>query len=405
MLRYAPDQGKVYKYNVPTPPFPTRPAPITLGPMFRPPAAVVLVLAGALACGVRGGTGILPERPPTPLDSMPLASDVRMDSAGHLAGSFVGEGTSRAVHLLSSDTALIATLARRFRPDLLAGDSNLWTTLRRERVVALSGGERRRTLAGRGPRVARALVGSPLGHTDVSVSRLLLRGSRCPDESRGTRLELVVQPDSAPGDPPLRGPVLGTFLSADEAGRRERGLVRREALDQPSPELVDRLIDRTSVHLDSVLIAQYPDLQVRPLHSERVEVNTLADLGAADVIAFRAGAGRIRYAVSLRQRRVRGGRDTLVTTGVMVWDSAGTWRQEIFRPTVLASTGGRLDAFGPIGRPVYWRRLQPISDIAYARDNIWMEQVNVRDGRVVWGIIQPAGNVVVAAAEVEGVCG
>jgi hypothetical protein len=34
-----------------------------------------------------------------------------------------------------------------------------------------------------------------------------------------------------------------------------------------------------------------------------------------------------------------------------------------------------------------------------------MEQVNVRDGRVVWGIIQPRGNVVVAAAEVEGVCG
>ena len=95
----------------------------------------------------------------------------------------------------------------------------------------------------------------------------------------------------------------------------------------------------------------------------------------------------------------------LVTTGVMVWDSAGTWRQAIFRPTVLASIGGRLDAFGPIGRPVYWRRLQPISDIAYARDNIWMEQVNVRDGRVVWGIIQPVGNVVVAAAEVEGVCG
>jgi hypothetical protein len=123
------------------------------------------------------------------------------------------------------------------------------------------------------------------------------------------------------------------------------------------------------------------------------------------VIPFRAGADRIRYAVSLRQRRVLGGRDTLVTTGVMVWDSAGTWRQEIFRPTVLSSTGGRLDAFGALGRPVYWRRLQPISDIAYSRDNIWMEQVNVRDGRVVWGIIQPGGNVVVAAAEVQGVCG
>jgi hypothetical protein len=249
------------------------------------------------------------------------------------------------------------------------------------------------------------MVGSPLGHTDVSLSRALLRGNRCVGDTRGARLELVVRPDSISGDPPLRGPVLGTFLAADEAGRRERGLVRREPPAEPSPELIGRLVDRTSAHLDSALSAQHPGLQVRPLRSDRVEVNTLADLGAADVIAFHAGQGRVRYAVSLRQRRVLAGRDTLVTTGVMVWDSAGTWRQEIFRPTVLASVGGRLDAFGPIGRPVYWRRLQPISDVAYARDNIWMEQVNVRDGRVVWGIIQPAGNVVVAAAEVEGVCG
>lgn len=372
--------------------------------MSRSARTLAVLVAGTLACGVRGGTGALPERPPMPLDSLGLASDVRVDSVGQLAGSFVGEGTSRAVHLLSSDTLLIATLARRFRPDLLAGEFDLWTNLRRERVVPLGRSGGRRTLASRGPRVARARAASPLGHTDVSVAEILLRGSRCPG-ARGARLELVVQPDSAPGDPPLRGPVLGTFLSAEEAGRWERGLVRREALDPLTPMLVDRLIERTALHLDSALAAQHPGLQVRPLHAERIEVNTLADLGAADVIPFRAGEGRIRYAVSLRQRRVLGGRDTLVTTGVMVWDSSGTWRQEIFRPTVLASIGGRLDAFGPIGRPVYWRRLQPISDVAYPRDNIWMEQVNVRDGRVVWGIIQPAGNVVVAAAEVEGVCG
>jgi hypothetical protein len=373
--------------------------------MCRSTAFFLLLLAGALACRMRTETGPLPARPPTPLDSMPLASDVRVDSAGHLVGSFVGEGTSRTVHLLSSDTVLIRTLATRFRPDLVAAEPDLWTTLRRQDSVPLGRSESRRTLAGRGPGVARAMVGSPLGHTDVSVSELLLRGNRCIGDTRGARLELVVRPDSAPGDPPLRGPVLGTFLAADEAGRRERGLVRREPLDEPSPELVDQLIDRTSAYLDSSLTDLYPDLQARPLHADRVEVNTLADLSAADVIPFRAGEGRIRYAVSLRQRRVLGGSDTLVTTGVMVWDSAGTWRQEIFRPTVLASIGGRLDAFGPIGRPVYWRRLQPISDVAYARDNLWMEQVNVRDGRVVWGIIQPAGNVVVAAAEVEGVCG
>jgi hypothetical protein len=377
------------------PPFPTGPTPVTLGAMSR--STVILLLAAALACARQVETGPLPARPPAPLDSVPLASDVRVDSAGQLVGSFVGEGTSRAVHLISSDTGLMRTLARRFRPDLLTGESDLWTELRREDSVSLGRSQ--------GPGVARALVGSPLGHTDISVSEFRLRGNRCIGDTRGARLELVVRPDSAPGDPPLRGPVLGTFLAADQAGRRERGLVRREPLEEPSPELVDQLIERTSAYLDSALTELYPGLQARPLHAERIEVNTLADLGAADVIPFRAGEGRIRYAVSLRQRRVLGGRDTLVTTGVMVWDSAGTWRQEIFRPTVLASIGGRLDAFGPIGRPVYWRRLQPISDIAYARDNIWMEQVNVRDGRVVWGIIQPAGNVVVAAAEVEGVCG
>ncbi|HEU4525364.1 MAG TPA: hypothetical protein VFR62_10085 [Gemmatimonadales bacterium] len=387
------------------PPFPTRSTPVTLGAMRRSTTSTALLLAGVLACGMRAETGPLPSRPPAPLDSMPLASDVRVDSTGHLVGSFVGEGTSRAVHLLSSDTLLIRTLAARFRPDLLTGERDLWATLRWEDSVPLGRSERRRTMAGRGPGVARAMVGSPLGHTDVSIAQALLRGSRCPGDTRGARLELVVRPDSVAGDPPLRGPVLGTFLAADEAGRRERGLVRREPLAEPSPELVDRLIDRTSAFLDSVLTARYPGLQVRPIHSDRVEVNSLADLGAADVIPFRAGQDRIRYAVSLRQRRVLSGRDTLVTTGVMVWDSAGSWRQEVFRPTVLASVGGRLDAFGPIGRPVYWRRLQPISDVAYARDNIWMEQVNVRDGRVVWGIIQPAGNVVVAAAEVEGVCG
>jgi hypothetical protein len=30
--------------------------------------------------------------------------------------------------------------------------------------------------------------------------------------------------------------------------------------------------------------------------------------------------------------------------------------------------------------------------------------VDVRDGSVLWGIIQPRGNVVVAAAQVEGPC-
>jgi hypothetical protein len=82
----------------------------------------------------------------------------------------------------------------------------------------------------------------------------------------------------------------------------------------------------------------------------------------------------------------------------------GTWRQQVFRPTLLAAFGGRLDAYGPSGRPYYWRRLQPVSDVAYQRDNLWMEQVNVRGGTVLWGIVQPRGNVVVAGAEVDGKC-
>ena len=52
--------------------------------------------------------------------------------------------------------------------------------------------------------------------------------------------------------------------------RRERGLVTREPLDQPSPALVDRLINRTSEYLDSSLTELYPGLQVRPLHADRV---------------------------------------------------------------------------------------------------------------------------------------
>ena len=354
-----------------------------------------------------GGTPAPRERPPAPLDSIPLASDARIDTAGTLVGSFVGEGTSSAVHLLSSDTILIDALARRYRPELFRDEFGLWQNLRRAGVVSLTARERRRTVAGRGPRTELAMIGSPLGHTAVGVTEVLLRGGQCKRQRgpRGARVELVVEAASAPGDPPLRGPVLGTLLPTGEAHRREQGLVRRPPPPKPSAELTDQLIERTSLYLDSTFSARYTGLPLRPLHSTRIEVNTLAEIDAADVIAFRVGEGRVRYAVSLRQRRVVGGRDTLVATGVMAWDSAGGWRQEIFRPTLLSSTGGRLDAFGPVGRPIYWRRLQPISDVVYSRDNIWMEQINVRDGRVVWGIIQPGGNVVVAAAEVEGVCG
>ena len=108
-----------------------------------------VVLAGllALAPGCSGAGRFLEElfreRPPAPLDSLPLASDARVDSAGTLAGSFVGEGTPRAIHLLSSDTVFIGSLLRRFRPDLSATDP--WAALAARGVVTLAPGGGRRT--------------------------------------------------------------------------------------------------------------------------------------------------------------------------------------------------------------------------------------------------------------------
>ena len=344
------------------------------------------------------------DRPPAPLDSLPLASDARVDSLGFLAGSFVGEGTTRAVHLLSSDTGLVAELARRYAPDLPAGPA-LWRELDARRTVVVGQGRRRRTAAGEGPQAHLAMVGSPLGHTEVTVAALLLHGGRC--GSTGRQAELIVEDDPQPGDPPLQGPVLGTFLASEAPAGRPRGLVRRPTVAAPSRALIDVLIERTRRDLDSTIAAAHPGLGLRPLDSarpEQVEVNTLADFDAADVIPIRVGADRIRYAVSLRVRRLAG-RDTVVAAGIMLWDSAGAWRQPVFQPTLLRTTGRRLDPYERGGRPLYWRRLQPISDVAYPRDDIWMEQVDGRDGRVVWGVIQPEENVVVAAAEVDGGCG
>ena len=88
----------------------------------------------------------------------------------------------------------------------------------------------------------------------------------------------------------------------------------------------------------------------------------------------------------------------------MLWDGAGTRGRAMFTPTLFRATGPRLDPFEPRERPVYWRRLQPISDAAYPRDDIWLEQVDVRDGRVIWGVIQPEENFVVAAAVAYGGC-
>ena len=377
-------------------------------PLLLPVALSLLLATGLGACRGAGRFlgQLLRERPPAPLDSIGLTSDARLDSTGTLAGSFVGEGTSRAVHLLSSDTAFIAELLRRYRPNLAAA-ADPWAALARERVVTLGGPERRRTVAGSGPSVESAVVGSPLGHTDVEVEAMLIRGGeggrRC--GARGAQVELIVADNRPRGDPPLRGPVLGSLRTGVAAERHERGLVRRDPVAPPSAALTGELVSRTERVLDSVLGATQRSLGLHADPDTRIEINTLADADAADVIAFRVADERVRYAVSLRARRIAARGDTLIATAVMVWDSAGAWQQTIFRPTLLALRRGRIEPWGAAARrPIYWRRLQPISDFAFRRDDLWMEQVDVRDGSVRWGIVQPRENLVVAAAEVDGPC-
>jgi hypothetical protein len=377
-------------------------------PLLLPVALSLLLATGLGACRGAGRFlgQLLRERPPAPLDSIGLTSDARLDSTGTLAGSFVGEGTSRAVHLLSSDTAFIAELLRRYRPNLAAA-ADPWAALARERVVTLGGPERRRTVAGSGPSVESAVVGSPLGHTEVVVEAMLIRGGeggrRC--GARGAQVELIVADNRPRGDPPLRGPVLGSLRTGVAAERHERGLVRRDPVAPPSAALTGELVGRTKRVLDSILGATQRSLGLHADPDTRIEINTLADADAADVIAFRVADDRVRYAVSLRARRIAARGDTLIATAVMVWDSAGAWQQTIFRPTLLALRRGRIEPWGAAAwRPIYWRRLQPISDFAFRRDDLWMEQVDVRDGSVRWGIVQPRENLVVAAAEVDGPC-
>src|SRR5687768_18457056 len=87
-------------------------------PSHRRSIAGAAVVLAAAACAPVGQffEEAFRERPPAPIDRLTTASDARIDSAGRLLGSFVGEGTSRAVHLLSSDTALIVELVRRWSP-------------------------------------------------------------------------------------------------------------------------------------------------------------------------------------------------------------------------------------------------------------------------------------------------
>jgi hypothetical protein len=368
---------------------------------------VVPLILGSSVGGCRGAGRFLGElfreHPPSPLDSMSVASDVRIDSLGYLVGSFVGEGTSREVHLLSSDTGLVAGLVRHYRRDLIQPDQP-WGPLAREGVVVLGATGGRRTTGS--PKIERAIVGSPLGQTGVVPRAIFLRGSSC--GWRGAQVEIIVDHDRGSRGPPLRGPVLGSLTrsdsSASSAPKENAEFRRREPIAPPGAVLADELIARTGRAMDSVLAGRFPSLVLRGPADSRLEINTLSDVDAAEVISFRPAPGMVRFAVSLRERRITAGDDTLMAATVMVWDSAGAWQQTIFRPTLLSFRRGQLAPYGALRRSIFWRRLQPISDFGFQRDNLWMEQVDVGEGSVIWGIIQPRGNVVVAAAEVDSPC-
>jgi hypothetical protein len=360
----------------------------------RPAPAIVLSALLTLA-GCHAGTVAPHDRPAHSIQRFDIASDARIDSAGGLRGSFVGEGTSRAVHLISSDTGFIAMLIRRYRPDAIQG-GDLWGSLARLGNLAIDVGELAGARAQYLPRVA-----SPEGHTDVQLAAVIARGGTC--GWRGAQAELIVHaPRPAPDVPSLRGPVVGSFRLASEVSDR----LVRTAPPQPGPELQQLLIERTGRAMDSMINRRLNTAQrdLRPLDSGPLPVNTLVDVDAADILAINALGGGVRYAVSLRQRRMIDAGDTVVVAGVMVWDSAGTWQQTVFEPTLLDYDQGRLAPRGGGWAPIYWRRLQAVSGFEYRRDYLWMEQVEPKDGSVLWGIVDPAGNVVVAAAEMQGPC-
>jgi hypothetical protein len=338
------------------------------------------------------------ERRPAPLDGARVSSDARLDSLGAIAGSFVGEGTSRQIHLLSSDTTLIAALARRYRPERdRRSEIWQWLSLRGTFAVNVDPAVE--------PAMARQgiLVGSAAGHARAVLRTILLHGSPC--GSRGAQAELIVEPERG-RTPALRGPVVGALFAPEDWVSRIR-TEYRDDLAPPGPDLTDSLIEWTSRAMDSVLARELLPRDL-PLTRERrspLSLNGLLDEDAADVLAFRLDDGRIRYAVSLRETRRSIRDEALLASVVMVWDSSGTWQQIVFRPTLLEYRRNRLArAYAGTTPALFWRRLGAVSGFAFRRDYLWMEQVDVEDGSVLWVILEPRGNTVVAAAEMEGPC-
>lgn len=360
---------------------------------------VALMVVSLVGCASMGSwTGGDSDRPPLPLNSAEISSDARLDSTGAIAGSFIGEGTSREVHLLSSDRYLVSDLIRRFRPDQADRRADPLAWLARQKRYAINPDRLRDSALLR----EIMLVGSPDGHTRVRLTGIVLHAPGC--SGAAPQAEFIVEPARNEGVS-LRGPVIGSFRSPDARWPVSDRYTRTD-LTEASEELVDTLLYETGLVLDSLLSRQLPARDL-PLTGDdrRIAVNTLDDEDAADVTPFRLTDGRTRYAVSLRQyRRTARGTD-LMAAIVMIWDESLQYRQVVFRPTALElNRRGPMRAYNNRTLPYFWRRLQPVSGFAFRRDYLWLEQVDVTNRAVRWVILEPRENTIVAAADVEDGC-
>jgi hypothetical protein len=335
---------------------------------------------------------------PFPIDSIPITSDARLDSSDRLLGSFVGEGTSRAIHLLSNDTALIATLYRRYGPPLARGES-VWSRLGRVGTAALLAGDGRT-----GPVIQEPLAGFAGGHSSVEPLSILLRGNRC--GALGSLAEIIVGESQSTGWSVFHGPVLGSFQTRPRTDLAKGEVVERLAAPLPEPVLMDSLLARSERAVDSAIGQRMPRdlLPLRALDHGPLEINSLEDIDAADVVAMWSADGQVRYAVALRVRRATSQADTLLVSTVLMWDSAGQNAHTVLRPTILGLREGHPTAFGGEWRTMYWRRLKAISGFGSGRDYLWLEQVHPSEHSVIWGVVSPVTNTVVAAARVAGPC-
>ena len=181
----------------------------------------------------------------------------------------------------------------------------------------------------------------------------------------------------------------------------------RDAPPRPTPELEEELIARTARDMDSVLAARLPRAAT-PLevpNGQRLMIDPLEDIDAAEVVPVWVGTDRVRYAVAIRARRITPAGETLLASTVMIWAADTSWRQTVLSPTVMLLRNGQLREFEAAGMPpLYWRRLDAISGFGMDRDYLFVEQVDVAEQSVLWGAIEVRSNDVVGAAEVGGVC-